>query len=255
MAVGIDGGVGKPMILEDQGLHTCVRHSLRDVFRKVLTFSIEAKVVSPEFAFYDSTKLSVDDSLHGEKLLRAKLALSFMYASKENDTWIRTLVKDLTVEAGSGIVILDPKVIPGGYTSLKDKPNISLTHSRVISLVLNLQNQVVAALQLGNACPLASCTNFNRISVSEKGNGPGYNLTFWRLQAPSNYVVLGDCVTSRPISASQAVMAVSNTYGRSVSSSLVYFLEFKHWKEMVDSLILTVIAVFGYVFHYLGALH
>ncbi|PIA57046.1 hypothetical protein AQUCO_00600045v1 [Aquilegia coerulea] len=44
MAVGIDGGVGKPMILEDQGLHTCVRHSLRDVFRKVLTFSIEAKI-------------------------------------------------------------------------------------------------------------------------------------------------------------------------------------------------------------------
>lgn len=28
-------------------------------------------------------------------------------------------------------------------------------------------------------------------------NGPGYNLTFWRPRAPSNYVILGDCVTSR----------------------------------------------------------
>lgn len=28
-------------------------------------------------------------------------------------------------------------------------------------------------------------------------NGPLYNLTFWRPRAPSNYVILGDCVTSR----------------------------------------------------------
>ncbi|KAF5202036.1 Vacuolar protein sorting-associated protein 13c [Thalictrum thalictroides] len=189
---------------------------------QIQSMTFEAQVVSPEFTFYDSAKLSLDDSLHGEKLLRAKMDLSFMYASKENDTWIRTLVKDLTVEAGSGIVILDPVDISGCYTSLKDKTNISLISTdicirlplSVISLVLNLQNQVVAALQLGNACPLASCTNFNQIWVSEKGNGPGYNLTFWRPQAPSNYVILGDCVTSRPIPPSQAVMAVSNTYGR-----------------------------------------
>lgn len=99
------------------------------------------------------------------------------YAAKENDTWIRTLVKDLTVEAGSGIVILDPVDISGGYTSLKDKTNISLISTdicirlplSVISLALDLQNQAMAALQLGNACPLASCTNFNRLWVSPKG--------------------------------------------------------------------------------------
>ncbi|KAF6156506.1 hypothetical protein GIB67_011307 [Kingdonia uniflora] len=186
------------------------------------SITFEAQVVSPEFTFYDSTKSSLDDSFHGEKFLRAKMDLSFMYATKENDTWIRTLLKDFTVEAGSGLVILDPVDISGGYTSVKDKTNISLISTdicirlslSVISLVLNLQNQAVAALQLRSACPLASCTNFDRLWVSEKGNGTGCNLTFWRPRAPPNYVVLGDCVTSRPIPPSQAVLAVSNTYCR-----------------------------------------
>ena len=37
------------------------------------------QVVSPEFIFYDSSKLSMDDSLHIEKLLRAKMDFSFMF--------------------------------------------------------------------------------------------------------------------------------------------------------------------------------
>ncbi|KAK9136608.1 hypothetical protein Sjap_007202 [Stephania japonica] len=172
--------------------------------------TFEAQVVSPELTFYDSTKSSMDDSLLGEKFLRAKMDLSFMYASKENDTWIRALVKDLTFEAGSGFIILDPVDISGGYTSLKDKTNISLMSTdvclrlslSVLSLILNLESQATAALQLGNACPLATC------------NGSGYNLTFWRPRAPSNYAILGDCVTSRPIPPSQVVLAVSNRYGR-----------------------------------------
>ncbi|KAI3834068.1 hypothetical protein MKX03_035864 [Papaver bracteatum] len=189
---------------------------------QIQSVTFEAQAVSPEFTFYDSSKSSLDDSSHCEKLLRVKMNLSFMYASKENDTWIRTLVKDLTVEAGSGLVILDPVDVSGGYTSVKDKTNISLISTdicarlslSVISLVLNLQNQATTALELGNTCPLASCTNFDRLWVSPKGSGASYNITFWRPQAPSNYVILGDCVTSRPIPPSQAVLAVSNTYGR-----------------------------------------
>nr|DAD29104.1 TPA_asm: hypothetical protein HUJ06_030572 [Nelumbo nucifera] len=186
------------------------------------SFVFEAQVVSSEFTFFDSTKPSLDDFSHGEKLLRAKMDLSFMYASKPDDTWIQTLVKDLTVEAGSGLIVLDPVDISGGYTSVKDKTNISLISTNicfhlslsVISLVLNLQNQAAAALQFGNADPLASCSNFDRLWVSQKGIAPGYNLTFWRPRAPSNYVILGDCVTSRPSPPSQAVMAIGNTYGR-----------------------------------------
>ncbi|KAK7363427.1 hypothetical protein VNO77_05570 [Canavalia gladiata] len=186
------------------------------------SFSFETQVVSSEFTFYDGTKSFLDDTSYGEKLIRAKLDLSFMYASKEKDTWIRALVKDFIVEAGSGLVILDPVDLSGGYTSVKDKTNISLLSTDIcvhlslsaISLILNLQSQASAALNFGNATPLVQCTNYDRIWVSERETGPNNNITFWRPRAPANYVVLGDCVTSRPIPPSQAVMAVSNTYGR-----------------------------------------
>ncbi|XP_018509312.2 uncharacterized protein LOC103833252 isoform X4 [Brassica rapa] len=185
-------------------------------------FTFEAQVVSPEFTFFDGTKSSLDDSSAVEKLLRVKLDFNFMYASKENDIWVRALLKNLVVETGSGLIILDPVDISLGYTSVKEKTNMSLTSTDIyihlslsaLSLLLNLQSQVTGALQSGNAIPLASCTNFHRIWVSPKENGPRNNLTIWRPQAPSNYVILGDCVTSRAIPPTQAVMAISNTYGR-----------------------------------------
>nr|XP_043635621.1 uncharacterized protein LOC122606820 [Erigeron canadensis] len=186
------------------------------------SLSFEAQVVSPEFTFYDSSRSSIDGSYHAEKLLRVRMDLSFMFASKENDTWIRALLKDLTVEAGSGLRVLDPVDISGGYTSVKDKTNISLISSDIfvhlslsaISLILNLQSQAVAALRFQSADPLCPCTNYDQVWVSPKANVHHNAVTFWRPRAPSNYVILGDCVTSRPIPPSQAVMAVSNTYGR-----------------------------------------
>ncbi|KAI4335042.1 hypothetical protein L6164_013726 [Bauhinia variegata] len=188
----------------------------------IQSFSFESQVVSPEFTFYDGTKSSLDDSSHGEKLIRAKLDMNFMYASKGKDTWIRALVKEFTVETGSGLIILDPVDISGGYTSLKDKTNISLLSTDIcirlslsaISLILNLQTQAFTALSFGNALPLVPCINFDRIWVSQKEGDPYNNFTFWRPRAPANYVILGDCVTSRSVPPSQAVMAVSNIYGR-----------------------------------------
>lgn len=46
MAVGINGCIGKPMIRDGQEIRVYVRRSLRDVFRKVPTFSLEVKVSS-----------------------------------------------------------------------------------------------------------------------------------------------------------------------------------------------------------------
>ncbi|XP_074301933.1 uncharacterized protein LOC141633346 isoform X1 [Silene latifolia] len=193
-----------------------------DGSEKTQSFTFEAQVVSPELTFYDGTKSSQDDSPYSEKLVRAKFDLSFMFASNEEDAWIRAVLKDLTIEAGSGLVILNPVDVSGAYTSVKDKTNMSLMCTdihihlslSIISLLLNLQNQVAGALQFGNANPVVSCTNFERIWMSPKENGSKCNLTFWRPRAPSNYVILGDCVTSRSNPPSEAMMAVSNTYGR-----------------------------------------
>ncbi|KAG0489289.1 hypothetical protein HPP92_008100 [Vanilla planifolia] len=145
-----------------------------------------------------------------------------MLQKKKNDTWARALVKDFSIEAGSGLVILEPVDISGGYTSVKDKTSISMMSSdicihlslSVALLLLKLQKQAVEALQFGKVNPLVSCTNFKRIWVSRKGEEPGYNLTFWRPQAPSNYAILGDCVTSRPVPPTQVVVAINNAYGR-----------------------------------------
>ncbi|KAK9670363.1 hypothetical protein RND81_13G196500 [Saponaria officinalis] len=193
-----------------------------DGSQKTESFTFEAQVVSPELTFYDGTKSSQDDSPYSEKLVRAKFDLSFMFASNEEDAWIRAVLKDLTIEAGSGLIILNPVDVSGAYTSVKDKTNMSLMCTdmhfhlslSIISLLLNLQNQVAGALEFGNANPVLPCTNFERIWVSPKENGSKCNLTFWRPRAPSNYVILGDCVTSRSIPPSEAMMAVSNTYGR-----------------------------------------
>lgn len=191
-------------------------------YSELQSFSFETQVVSPEFTFYDSSKSSLDDFTSGEKLLRAKMDFNFMYASKGSDRWVRGLLKDLCVESGSGLMVLDPVDISGGYTSVKDKSNISLFSSdicihlslSVLSLLLNLQGQVAAALHFGNADPLSPCTIFDRIWISPKDVGLNNHLTFWRPRAPSNYVILGDCVTSRPNPPSQTVLAVSSTYGR-----------------------------------------
>lgn len=81
------------------------------------------------------------------------------------------------VEAGSGLIILDPVDISAGYTSVREKISISLLSSDIcihlslsaLSLVMNLLNQASVAMQFGNTNPLAPCTNFDRLWVSSKG--------------------------------------------------------------------------------------
>lgn len=136
------------------------------------------------FPFFELMNLTLLNNLHIGFIIKKLLTILTVelpdmcrYASKENDTWIRALVKDLTVEAGSGLIVLDPVDISGGYTSLKDKTNMSLISTNIcihlslsaISLILSLQNQAFAALQFGNMIPLAPCTHFDRIWVSSKG--------------------------------------------------------------------------------------
>lgn len=81
------------------------------------------------------------------------------------------------METGLGLIILDPMDISGAYTSTKEKTNISLTLTDIyfhlslsaISLILNLQNQVAEALELGSAVPMVPCISFDRIWVSPEG--------------------------------------------------------------------------------------
>ncbi|MCD7461323.1 hypothetical protein HAX54_045893 [Datura stramonium] len=128
------------------------------------------------------------------------------------------LVKDLTVEADSGLIILDPVDISGGYTSVKDKTNISLLSTDicahlslgVVSLLLNLQNQATTALHFGSedpCCLVLSLIEFGTWAVPEQPYIPGgpehTTMLFWEIVSHQD---------SNP--PSQAVVAVSNMYGR-----------------------------------------
>ncbi|KAH9312827.1 hypothetical protein KI387_027862 [Taxus chinensis] len=185
-------------------------------------FIIEIQAVAPELTFYDSTKWSSENILTVEKLLRAKMDFNLMYATKENDRWVRGLVKGLTVESGSGLDMLDPVDISGEYSCVQDKTSISVITTdiyihlsfSVLRLLLRLQDEAVAALQFGSANVISCCTHFDRIWVDKRGNGSNQHISIWRPRAPSSYVILGDCITSGSVPPSQAVMAVSNTYGR-----------------------------------------
>lgn len=191
-------------------------------FNGANNFIIEVQAVAPELTFYDSTKWSSENILKGEKLLRAKLDINLMYAAKENDRWIRAFVKGLTVESGSGLAVLDPVDISGEYTCVQDKTNVSVMTTdiyvhlslSVLRLLLRLQDETVSALQFGSANALSRCTHFDRIWIDKRGNGSNQRIAIWRPRPPSNYVILGDCITLGSVPPSQAVMAVSNTYGR-----------------------------------------
>lgn len=81
------------------------------------------------------------------------------------------------MEAGSGLLVLEPVDVSWKYTSVSEKTNVILTSTdvcihlslSVASLLLKLQDQTFAALQFGNINPLVSCTNFKRVWTSPKG--------------------------------------------------------------------------------------
>ena len=90
---------------------------------------------------------------------------------------MRALVKDFTLEAGSGPIVMDPIDLSGGYSCTKNKTNISIVSSdlylhlslSVASLLLQLENQAAKVLQFGNSHPLATCTNFKQLWVAQRG--------------------------------------------------------------------------------------
>lgn len=115
LAVGIDGSIGKPMIREGQDIHVYVRRSLRDVFRKIPTFSLEVKVCAEIFytsflqrICWNCTKIAdsvictchLVVSKHYNNMLFARLLCSswreFLLNELEND-WILRYLSPLAV--------------------------------------------------------------------------------------------------------------------------------------------------------------
>jgi vacuolar protein sorting-associated protein 13A/C len=101
----------------------------------------------------------------------------FRIASKGNDKWIKGIVKGLTVEGGSGLVVVDPLEASAEYSCVQEKITLTavvsdistrLTFS-VLSLILRFQDDAFSTFKLGAAPALARCTHFDRIWVNASG--------------------------------------------------------------------------------------
>lgn len=98
-------------------------------------------------------------------------------ASKGNDKWIKGMVKGLTVEGGSGLVVVDPLDISADYSCVQDKitlfagaTDISMRLSfNVLSLILRFHDDAFSTFRFGGAPALARCTHFDRIWVNVSG--------------------------------------------------------------------------------------
>lgn len=98
-------------------------------------------------------------------------------ATKGKDQWIRGQIKNLSIEGGSGIVVVDPLDVTGEYTCVQDKTSmiigttdISMRLSfNVISLVLRFHQDAVSTFRFRDAYPVLPCTHFDRIWVTNTG--------------------------------------------------------------------------------------
>lgn len=102
----------------------------------------------------------------------------YRYASKGKDRWIKGNVKSLTIEGGSGIVVVDPLDVTGEYSCVQDKTSMLVVSSdismrlsyNVISLVLRIQQDAASTFYFGDARPVLPCTHFDRILVTNSGS-------------------------------------------------------------------------------------
>jgi vacuolar protein sorting-associated protein 13A/C len=143
-----------------------------------------------------------------------------MVAFKGNDRWIRGQVKGLTIEGGSGLVVVDPVDISAEYACVQDRMTMMVAVSdismrlsfSVISLVLRFHDDALSTFHLAGMSPLSRCTHFDRIWANISSENPSQQVAIWRPRAPPGYMILGDCATSGVAPPAQAVMAISNTY-------------------------------------------
>lgn len=87
------------------------------------------------------------------------------------------MVKGLTVEGGSGLVVVDPVDVSAEYACVQEKitflagaSDISTRLSfNVLSLILRFQDDAFSTFKFGGAQALSRCTHFDRIWVNVSG--------------------------------------------------------------------------------------
>ncbi|BBN04917.1 vacuolar protein sorting-associated protein 13A/C [Marchantia polymorpha subsp. ruderalis] len=185
-----------------------------------IIFNLQA--IAPELTFYDSMKRPADSVLVPERLLRARMNVFSRFILKGEDMELNAQVNGLTIEASSGIHVLEPVDMGVKYTKVTGKQHIHVDMSEVVTnfsfsilqLILRLQTDVMSFLRITSEQTTVQCSEFDKIWADDDEKSGANCITFWRPRAPPGFAILGDCLTPRDESPSKGVTALNMSFAR-----------------------------------------
>ncbi|MCO5611230.1 hypothetical protein L7F22_065481 [Adiantum nelumboides] len=180
---------------------------------KEMVFDLQA--IGPVLTFYDSMSGHVMPQVT-EKLIRAKMDVFSRFVLKGGDMELNAKINGLSVEASSGLNVVEPVNAEVKYSSVSGKQDFHITLSdilanfsfSVLQLVLRLQEDISSFLRITTKQATVECCQFDKIWVDET-NPTEQKVTFWRARAPPGFAVLGDCVTPSDEPLAKGVLALN----------------------------------------------
>ncbi|KAI5072395.1 hypothetical protein GOP47_0012501 [Adiantum capillus-veneris] len=180
---------------------------------KEMVFDLQA--IGPELTFYDSMSGHVIPQVT-EKLIRAKMDVFSRFVLKGGDMELNAKINGLSVEASSGLNVVEPVNAEVKYSSVSGKQDFHITLSAILAnfsfsvlqLVLRLQEDISSFLRITTKQATFECYQFDKIWVDESSLTE-QRVTFWRARPPPGFAVLGDSVTPSDEPLAKGVLALN----------------------------------------------
>lgn len=186
-----------------------------------LDLVIELQAVGPEFTFYNTSKGNEVSTIPSEMLLHAEVDIFSRLILKGDNIELSAKALGLTVEASSGVRVVEPFDTVFKFSKVAGKTNIHVAISdmltnfsyRILQLFIRLQEDILAFLSTTSRKATVVCSQFNRIWADESIS-VNQKYAFWRPQAPPGFAVLGDCLTPVDEPPSKGVLALNTSFAK-----------------------------------------
>lgn len=186
-----------------------------------LDLVIELQAVGPEFTFYNTSKDNEVSTIPSEKLLHAEVDIFSRLILKGDNIDLNAKALGLTVQASSGVRVVEPFDTNFKFSKVAGKTNIHVAISdmltnfsySILQLFIRLQEDILAFLSTTSRKATVVCSQFKRIWVDESISF-NQKYAFWRPQAPPGFAVLGDCVTPVDEPPSKGVLALNTSFAK-----------------------------------------
>lgn len=186
-----------------------------------LDLVIELQAVGPELTFYSTSKGNEVSTIPSEKLLHAEVDMFSRLILKGDNIELSAKALGLTVEASSGVRVVEPFDTVIKFSKVAGKTNIHVAISdmltnfsfSILQLCIRLQEDILAFLRTTSRKATVVCSQFNRIWADESISF-NEKYAFWRPQAPPGFAVLGDCLTPVDEPPSKGVFALNTSFAK-----------------------------------------